>query len=44
MVLNLYWKDKFENTYKLGILYKNNEEYHFDINEEGLKNATHALE
>lgn len=41
MVLNLYWKDKFENTYKLGILYKNNEEYHFDINEEGLKNATH---
>ena len=41
MILNLYWKDKFKNTYMLGTLYKNNEKYYFDINEEGLKKATH---
>ena len=40
-MLNLYWKDNNENTYMLGTLYKNDDKYYFDINEEGLKQATH---
>ena len=41
MTLNLYWKDYGQNEYMLGKLYKNNEKYYFEINEEQLKKATH---
>lgn len=41
MVLKLYWKDNNQNVYMLGKLYKNNEKYYFDIDEEELKKATH---
>ncbi len=41
MLLNLYWKDNKQNEYMLGKLYKENGKYHFEINEEELKKATH---
>lgn len=41
MTLNLYWKDNDNNVYLLGELYKIEDLYHFDINFNGLKNATH---
>ena len=41
MILDLYWKDIKQNEYMLGKLYKENEKYHFEINEEELKKATH---
>ena len=41
MILNLYWKDNERNEYILGKLYKSDGKYHFDINEEELKKATH---
>lgn len=41
MVLKLYWKDNNQNSYMLGRLYKSNEKYCFDIEEEGLRKATH---
>lgn len=41
MVLKLYWKDLNENAYMLGILYKEDNLFHFEIDEEGLKQATH---
>ena len=41
MTLNLYWKDNEQNEYKIGKLYKEEEKYHFEINEEELKKATH---
>jgi len=41
MVLKLYWRDINNNTYMLGKLYKSNQKYCFDINEDGLKNAAH---
>jgi len=41
MILNLYWKDVNQNRYRLGKLYKNDEKYCFDIDEEELKKATH---
>ncbi len=41
MVLNLYWKDNKQNEYLLGKLYKSDGKYHFEINEEKLKEATH---
>ena len=37
--LNLFWEDKEKNTYNLGILYKENELYKFDIFEENLRKA-----
>jgi len=39
--LNLYWEDKDKNVYLLGKLYKKETKHYFDINEEGLKKATH---
>lgn len=43
MVLRLYWKDIKGNIYELGDLYKENDEYCFDIVEhEILKKATRA--
>lgn len=41
MVLKLYWKDINKNTYILGKLYRTNEKYCFDIDEEELKKAAH---
>lgn len=41
MILKLCWKDMNKNTYMLGKLYRNNEKYCFDINEEELKKAAH---
>ena len=41
MVLNLYWKDNYGNSYKLGKLYKNEGKYFFETDEEQLKMATH---
>ena len=41
MILNLYWKDNKQNEYMLGKLYRKNGKYHFEINEEELKKATH---
>ena len=41
MILNLYWKDKEKKEYMLGKLYKEEGKYHFEINEEELKKATH---
>ena len=40
-MLNLYWKDNNRNIYMLGTLYRNDGKYYFDINEDGLKKATH---
>ena len=40
MILKLCWNDINGMTYELGRLYKK-EEYHFDINSDGLKQATH---
>lgn len=37
--LNLFWKDKNEEIYNLGVLYKENEIYKFDVFEETLKKA-----
>ena len=39
MKLNLLWKDKDNNIYKLGILYKENNIFKFDIYENNLKSA-----
>jgi len=41
MILNLFWKDNDKNTYLLGKLYKKDKKYCFDIDEQGLKEATH---
>ena len=41
MILKLYWKDLNDNIYILGELYKTDDNFHFDINEEELKKATH---
>lgn len=42
MKLYLFWKDKYKRKYNLGILYKENELYKFDIFEENLKQAIKA--
>jgi len=39
--LELYWKDINGNSYLLGNLYKEENKYCFDINDDGLKLATH---
>ena len=39
MVLKLYWKDLEEETYNLGELYKKDNIYYFNINEDKLKKA-----
>jgi len=41
MSLNLYWRDDENNIYLLGKLYQRDKLYHFDINFQGLKEATH---
>lgn len=41
MRLELYWKDINGISYSLGNLYKEGNKYCFDINEDGLKQATH---
>ena len=41
MIFKLCWQDINGITYVLGKLYKKENNYHFDIDEEGLKKATH---
>ena len=43
MILKLYWKDVYGNSYELGKLYKNDNKFCFDIVEKDiLKKATRA--
>ncbi len=39
-MLKLYWMDTKDNKYILGDLYKDNDQYVFEINQQGLKEAT----
>ena len=39
MILNLFWKDNNDNKYMLGKLYKSEQKYCFEVEEEQLKKA-----
>ena len=39
--MKLFWNDIKNNKYLLGILFRKDGYYHFDINEDGLKQALH---